>query len=111
MYTFKGRAKELTLDRSNKDNKYQAIFDYYSINKCEASKCEHGSAFDDETHNLELLSLDERFIIQNDNKELFDFISQHASEFLDISYENQKSNKDSETKNNKVIKKVVLHYE
>lgn len=107
MYTFKGTVKRLEFNAGN-GNTYQVSFDY--CDKVRVQDTEYGVAYeltDVDLPNLDSLKTNESFIIQDDDKDLFDFLSQHAKEDLEISYENE----GSEAKNNKIIKKVVLCYE
>lgn len=103
MYTFKGTVKRLELNAGN-GNTYQVSFDYCDSNKVRVNETEYGVAY--EGSKLDSLEMNESFIIQDDDKDLFDFLSQHAKEDLEISYEYE----DNKTKN-KIIKKVVLCYE
>ena len=84
MYTFKGTVKRLEFNTGN-GNTYQVSFDYCDSNKVCVQGTEYGVAYD-------------FFIIQNSG--IFDFLSQHAKEDLEISYNDLKK-----------IEKVVLCYE
>ena len=103
MYTFKGTVKRLELHAGN-GNTYQVSFDY--CDKVRVRETEYGVAY--EGSKLDSLEMNESFIIQ---KDLFDLLSQHAKEDLEISYENEQTSEDNKVKNNKIIKKVVLCYE
>lgn len=93
MYTFKGTVKRLEFNAGN-GNTYQVSFDY--CDKVRVQGTEYGVAYD--LPNLDLLKPNESFIIQNSG--IFDFLSQHAKEDLEISYNDLKE-----------IEKVVLCYE
>lgn len=98
MYTFKGTVKRLEFNTGN-GNTYQVSFDY--CDKVRVQDTEYGVAY--ELHNsglpkLDSLKTNESFIIQNSG--IFDFLSQHAKEDLEISYNDLKE-----------IEKVVLCYE
>lgn len=105
MYTFKGTVKRLEFNTGN-GNTYQVSFDYCDSNKVCVQGTEYGVAYEltnVDSPNLDSLKTNESFIIQ---KDLFDFLSQHAKEDLEISYEYE-----DDKKKNKIIKKVVLCYE
>ena len=95
MYTFKGTVKRLEFNTGN-GNTYQVSFDYCNSNKVCVQGTEYGVAYD--LPNLDLLKPNESFIIQNSG--IFDSLSQHAKEDLEISYNDLKK-----------IEKVVLCYE
>lgn len=95
MYTFKGTVKRLEFNAGN-GNTYQVSFDYCDSNKVCIQGTEYGVAYD--LPNLDLLKLNESFIIQNSG--MFDFLSQHVKEDMEISYNDLKE-----------IEKVVLCYE
>lgn len=106
MYTFKGTVKRLEFNTGN-GNTYQVSFDY--CDKVRVQDTEYGVAYEltnVDSPNLDSLKTNESFIIQDDDKDLFDFLSQNAKKDLEISYEYE----DNKTKN-KIIKKVVLCYE
>lgn len=105
MYTFKGTVKRLELHAGN--GKYQVFFDY--CDKVRVQDIEYGVAY--EGSKLDSLKPNESFIIQDDDKDLFDFLSQNAKKDLEISYENEQTSENNKVKNNKIIKKVVLCYE
>lgn len=109
MYTFKGTVKRLEVNAGNADNgnTYQVSFDY--CDKVRVQETEYGVAY--EESKLDSLKPNDSFIIQDDDKDLFDFFSQHSRETLEISYENQQPDEKDNSKNNKIIKKVVLCYE
>lgn len=106
MYTFKGTVKRLELNAGN-GNTYQVSFDY--CDKVRVQDTEYGVAY--EGSKLDSLKTNESFIIQDDDKDLFDFLSQNAKKDLEISYENEQTSENNKVKNNKIIKKVVLCYE
>lgn len=93
MYTFKGTVKRLEFNTGN-GNTYQVSFDY--CDKVRVQDTEYGVAY--EGSKLDSLKTNESFIIQNSG--IFDFLSQHAKEDLEISYNDLKE-----------IEKVVLCYE
>lgn len=93
MYTFKGTVKRLELNAGN-GNTYQVSFDY--CDKVRVQDTEYGVAY--EGSKLDSLEMNESFIIQNSG--MFDFLSQHVKENLEISYNDLKE-----------IEKVVLCYE
>lgn len=93
MYTFKGTVKRLEFNAGN-GNTYQVSFDY--CDKVRVQDTEYGVAY--EGSKLDSLKPNESFIIQNSG--IFDFLSQHAKEDLEISYNDLKE-----------IEKVVLCYE
>lgn len=100
MYTFKGTVKRLELNAGN-GNTYQVSFDYCDSNKVCVQGTEYGVAYEltnVDSPNLDSLKTNESFIIQNSG--IFDFLSQHAKEDLEISYNDLKK-----------IEKVVLCYE
>lgn len=104
MYTFKGTVKRLELNAGN-GNTYQVSFDYCDSNKVCVQGTEYGVAYEltnVDSPNLDSLKTNESFIIQDDDKDLFDFLSQHAKEDLEILYNSPADRK---------IKKVVLCYE
>lgn len=98
MYTFKGTVKRLEFNAGN-GNTYQVSFDY--CDKVRVQDTEYGVAYELRNPglpNLYSLKPNESFIIQNSG--IFDFLSQHAKEDLEISYNDLKE-----------IEKVVLCYE
>lgn len=100
MYTFKGTVKRLEFNTGN-GNTYQVSFDYCDSNKVCVQGTEYGVAYDLRNSGLpkfDSLKSNESFIIQNSG--IFDFLSQHAKEDLEISYNDLKE-----------IEKVVLCYE
>lgn len=100
MYTFKGTVKRLEFNAGN-GNTYRVSFDYCDSNKVCVQGTEYGVAYEltnVDSPNLDSLKTNESFIIQNSG--IFDFLSQHAKENLEISYNDLKE-----------IEKVVLCYE
>lgn len=98
MYTFKGTVKRLEFNVGN-GNTYQVSFDY--CDKVRVQGTEYGVAYELRNSglpNLYSLKPNESFIIQNSG--MFDFLSQHVKEDLEISYNDLKE-----------IEKVVLCYE
>ena len=94
---FKGKVKELIVNTEN-GNKYQVIFDYYD--KITIGATQYGITYNkgkDKKFKTRFLKLDDVFSC---NKELFDFISNHSCEILEVSF-----------KKDYIIKKAKLSYE
>ena len=85
MSTFKGRVKTLNINNEI----YQVSFDY--SDKIKIGKDEYGVAYElnEETLNISSINTDEEF---STSKEIFDFLSQHSLEEIEVTYDKKEIN-------------------
>jgi hypothetical protein len=106
MYIFRGKVKtlEVNYDPKNSDSYiYKITFDYVDIVTIAKEKCGVSYQINDGVvkKSGEILENDVPFKIADNNKIIFDFISQHSREVLEVTYHNS----------NKEITGVKLSYE